>query len=581
MLTLKGRSASMGYSSEQAGWVNQTVPLSIMEKIKGIIYTRVSSDEQVKGTSLDFQEEQCRNYCKEKGIEVLAVFREEGASAKTADRAEFLRAIEFCRKNKGKIDAFVVAKVDRFARNTEDHFYVRKTLLDYKVTLRSVAEPIGNNPAEKFIETVLAGSSEFDNAIRKQRCIDGMSERINKGIFPWKPPIGYECSHFKKQGEKKTEPDLPDKEIFPIIQKALKEYAKGLYSQVELSKLLDKWGLKSIRGKETTLQFINRILGKYLNFYTGVLVNPWTGEKIEGLHKAMITKEEFHKIQLIRTGKKQLNKYVRYNPNFPLRRTIICALCNTPLTGSSPRGNGGRYFYYHCRNKECQMFGKSIVKKTIEKEFLQYLEKITPKEKFLNLFKETVLDLWQEKGKGFESEAKKYEKRLEIIQAKRKRIFEMREDGSYTKQEFQERKEETDNEIVTTKISLDESRIEQFDIEGVLTYATNFISNLGRQWFDLLPESRPRFQKLVFPEGIPYDKNKGFGTAKLGVIFNLNQQFLRVKSPQKSQVVDPGRVELPTPLCHRGILPLDYGPLCALGKSRTSIFSLGGKYSIH
>ena len=68
--------------------------------IKGIIYTRVSSDEQVKGTSLDFQDELCRTYCRDKGIEVMALFREEGASAKTAERAEFLRAIEFCRKNK-------------------------------------------------------------------------------------------------------------------------------------------------------------------------------------------------------------------------------------------------------------------------------------------------------------------------------------------------------------------------------------------------------------------------------------------------------------------------------------------------
>ena len=59
--------------------------------MKGIIYTRVSSDEQIKGTSLDFQEEICRNYCKDRGIEVLAVFREEGASAKSADRKEFLK----------------------------------------------------------------------------------------------------------------------------------------------------------------------------------------------------------------------------------------------------------------------------------------------------------------------------------------------------------------------------------------------------------------------------------------------------------------------------------------------------------
>ena len=68
---------------------------------------------------------------------------------------------------------------------------------------------------------------------------------------------------------------------------------------------------------------------------------------------------------------------------------------------------------------------------------------------------------------------------------KKKRIYEMREDGSYTKDNFAERKEEIENEIAATKISLSEARIEQFDIEGALTYATSFIRDLGRQWFDL------------------------------------------------------------------------------------------------
>ncbi|MBU1941109.1 MAG: recombinase family protein [Candidatus Thermoplasmatota archaeon] len=37
--------------------------------------------------------------------------------------------------NKKQIDAFVVHKVDRFARNTEDHFSVRKILMDHGITL--------------------------------------------------------------------------------------------------------------------------------------------------------------------------------------------------------------------------------------------------------------------------------------------------------------------------------------------------------------------------------------------------------------------------------------------------------------
>lgn len=534
---------------------NRTAPLGFM---KGIIYTRVSSDEQVKGTSLDDQEVRCRQYCKENGIEVLRVFREEGASAKSTDRPEFLNAIEFCRKNKGRVDIFMVWKLDRFARNMEDHVLVKKTLLEYKTTLQSVSEPsVNEEPVGKMLGGLLALFSEFDNDIRRQRCTNGMLAKLNRGIFPWKPPIGYACAHFKKRGEKKTESDPPDEKIFPIIQKGLKEYARDMFtSQVELAKALDEYGLKEACGKKTTPQLVDRLLGKFLKFYAGILVNPWTGEEIEGLHKPMITKEEMYKIQLVRSGKTNLVGRNRYNPDFPLRRTVICASCSVPLTGSSPRGNGGKYFYYHCQNKKCSDFGKSITKAILEKEFLLYLERIAPKAKFLAVFKETILDLWQEKGQQFNLGAKKYEHQLTQLEAKKKRIYDMREDGSYTKEEFLERKQEVENEVMATKISLSETRIEQFDIEAALTYAINFIGNLGKQWFDLSPQLRPRFQKLVFPEGIPYSRAFGYGTAKLGLIYEINRQ----SGGDLSHVVDSPGIEPGTRQCECRVMPFYYEP---------------------
>ena len=483
---------------------------------------RVSSDEQVKGTSLENQDELCRAYCQNKSIEIVEIFREEGASAKTAQRAEFLRAIEFCRKNKGKIDAFVVYKVDRFARNTEDHFYVRKMLIDYGVTLHSVTEPIGNNPAEKFIETVLAGSAEFDNAVRAQRCIDGMSARFNQGIYPYKPPIGYACQYARKKGLKKNEPDKPDKQLFPIIQKALKSFSTGLYSQASIVQLFDDLGLNKIRGTKTQPQFVSRILRNHLAFYAGILVNPWTHEEIKGLHQPMITEEEYFNIRTILSGRPYNVKKISKNPNFPLRRTVMCGVCGRPLTGSCSRGRGGKYFYYHCYNKQCSTYGKGISKAKLESDFVGYLTSITPKRTFLDSFSSTVLNLWKEKDSLLKEENRKYQKQLETLQEKRKRIFEMREDGSYSLEEFRERKEETDNEIMAIKISLNETRIDQLDIQSILSYANNFICNLGRQWLDLA-NSHLRFQKMVFPDGIPYIRGKGFGTCRLGLIYEFNQ----------------------------------------------------------
>src|SRR3989344_3726084 len=155
--------------------------------MKAIIYIRVSSDEQIKGTSLEFQEEACRKYCKDKDIEVLKVFKEEGASAKSADRKVLLEAMEYCRKNKGNMEFFIVWKVDRFARNTEDHFAVKKILADSGVSLKSVTEPIGTDPSEALFETILAGFAQFDNQIRTLRCSNGMLARLRQGIYPWHP----------------------------------------------------------------------------------------------------------------------------------------------------------------------------------------------------------------------------------------------------------------------------------------------------------------------------------------------------------------------------------------------------------
>ncbi len=253
----------------------------------------------------------------------------------------------------------------------------------------------------------------------------------------------------------------------------------------------------------------------------------------------MISEEELQNITLIRSGKSRLTKRDRFNPMFPLRRFVLCDYCKESITGSTSRGNGGLFNYYHCKNKHCVMFGKTIKKDILEKQFIEYLEKITPKKKFLEVFKATVLDLWEEKGRLFDLEGKKYEKELMTLGEKRKKVFEMLENGFYSQDEFKERKAEVENQIATTKISMSECNIDKFDIEAVLAFATNFIGNLGRQWFDLSPTLRPRFQKLVLPEGIPYQREKGFGTAKLGYIYEQNENFC----DKQSRLVDSAGLE--------------------------------------
>ena len=351
--------------------------------------------------------------------------------------------------------------------------------------------------------------------------------------------MGYACGHTKKRGEKKTAPDQRDECVFPLIQRALKEYAKGLCTQSGLARKLDDWGLEEIRGSKTQAQLVDRLLGRNLKFYSGILVNPWTGDEHEGLHEPMISKEESEQIRLVRSGKAFTVRRDRSNPEFPLRRVVLCAGCSGPLTGSASRGNGGRYAYYHCARRGCLHYGKGIPKVRMEKDFAEYLAAITPGRTFWALLRETVVKYWADKSLQTDLSAKKWKNMMATLKERRQRVFDMREDGSYTKDEFQERRDAIDMEIAAVKNSITVSQPDGFDPVAALEYASDFLAALGRSWSELLPQGRARFQRLVLPQGIPYDRNSGFGTTTLGLIYELNQRF----SASDSRNVRPAGLE--------------------------------------
>ena len=61
------------------------------------------------------------------------------------------------------------------------------------------------------------------------------------------------------------------------------------------------------------------------------------------------------------------------NEKFPLKGFLLCPVCNKPLRGSTPRGNGGYNSYYHCDPKKkcsCNWFKRDLVHDQVEKLLL-------------------------------------------------------------------------------------------------------------------------------------------------------------------------------------------------------------------
>lgn len=100
------------------------------------IYTRVSTILQVDGYSLDAQEEEIRAFAKQRNINIVGKYSDEGKSGKNAEhRPAFNQMMEDIRSRKDNVKYVLVFKLSRFARNTSDTAKYLQELASYSNVL--------------------------------------------------------------------------------------------------------------------------------------------------------------------------------------------------------------------------------------------------------------------------------------------------------------------------------------------------------------------------------------------------------------------------------------------------------------
>jgi DNA invertase Pin-like site-specific DNA recombinase len=489
--------------------------------MNAVIYCRVSSKEQVDGTSLESQEVACREYSARNRINVVKVFIERGESAKFADRTQLLELLAFCRNRANAIDCLLVWKVDRLARNVGDHFNIKASLLKQNVSVVSVTEPIDAKPEGKLLETVLAGFAQFDNDLRAARTVQGMRRKLQEGLFPWKAPLGYRTVIL---GAKKTEPDQPDQPAFGLLQRAWNDFATGKYMKVEILRQITRQGLRTQAGKSLSKQSLDNIFAD--PFYAGILRNPWSGEEHPGRHLPMVSRTTFAKVQEI-LGRSTLavpHKSIR--PEFPLRIFARCVNCERQLTGAFSRGRSKVYPYYRCFNKTCDSPGNYPLE-PVHREFLSFLSEASPDARALDRMKHYVAraaDAWAEDGRMLEEKRALEIKRLKDQQ---QQLIRMKMDQLITVEEFL-----VQRSIITSRLGeLEAQQVEHSaNCDEVLRNIERVcapLMDLGAAWESVPVEFQRRFQLLMLPGGYVFGR---VGTAQRGRLLSFLEQFEHSKS---------------------------------------------------
>jgi site-specific DNA recombinase len=106
-------------------------------------HTRVSTEEQTEGYSIEAQLRACRTLAQDKGWTVVAEYIDGGKSARSEDiskRPKFKEMLEAAKRR--EFDVLVVHKLDRFARNLLTMLKCFDDLSQSGITFISVSEQI-------------------------------------------------------------------------------------------------------------------------------------------------------------------------------------------------------------------------------------------------------------------------------------------------------------------------------------------------------------------------------------------------------------------------------------------------------
>lgn len=311
-------------------------------KKRAIIYTRVSTDDQAdKGYSLPYQEERLRKYCDLQNITIVAHFIEDH-SAKTFNRPEFTKLLLFCKKNRGDVDILLFLNWSRFSRNTEHTYAMIGQLRKLGVEPQAVEQPLDLTvPENKMMLAFYITAPEVENDRRSLNVSMGMRRAKKEGRWITIAPFGYQ----NKRDDHGKAYIVPDEKNAQLVREAFREFATGNYEVEILRRKLYPKGLK-LNKTRFPLLLRNKV------YIAKIFIEAYKDEPshyASAIHEPLIDEKLFYSVQDIIEGRAHQRTSKTYlNDNFFLRGNLRCRRCGKIMTASTSKGNGGKYYYYHC-----------------------------------------------------------------------------------------------------------------------------------------------------------------------------------------------------------------------------------------
>ncbi|MBI3379168.1 recombinase family protein [Candidatus Gottesmanbacteria bacterium] len=487
------------------------------------LYLRVSSEEQIKNFSLENQEKLCTEKAQKEGYTIVKTYRDEGESAKTTNRPQFLEMLSYIKNN--KVDAVIVYHSSRFSRNVMDFLLVKQDFSKYGTTLISCTEEnLGlNTPEANLISIVLSAINQYDNENKARASKNGLRKRWEQGYFMTKSPLGFKSVVIDGRAD-----SAPDETWYPILQKMFYRIYKERLTLFQATKELNKYSLKQFDFRSVKDMFINTA---YIGYPHSRKYGTSPTRRIE----PMVPEHVFCEVRNILLGKKY-SSYARLRDDFALRKILKCPTCSSNMTSAWSKGQYKKYPYYICHGIDHRV---NLNRDNVEDSFLELLKTIRWSQKRINYFCILLKEKYDSKYRDLYFSRHVVKKDIEDLNKTLTTLKLKHLKGIYDDDEFVEIKEELENEIMTKKTFLPDKKMDIRDIDTTLEFMKFYLTNLDKLFLRASPEGRMAIGSSIFPKGVTFENEK-CRTDVIGREYDLIRHY----ATSKGDYVPRVRVEL-------------------------------------
>jgi len=307
---------------------------------KFVALARVSSREQEKeGFSLEVQEEGLERGARQRGGKIVRMFRIAETATKPQERQVFKEFLAYCKENAADLHGALFYKVDRAARNLFDYVELERLEVENKLEVIYVTQPTENTPAGRMMRRTLANMASFYTEQQSLDVRDGLSRRVQSGLFISRAPHGY--LNVRRDGRSLVEVDGRGggniRRIFDLY----------VYHGHTLDSLGDQLEAEGLYYTSSQRRFSRSKLHSILRDRAYIGEVQHQGQWFPGTHEPLVDHATFARAQVLLGNKIYQHHDLTYGGEL-----VACGHCGRPITGEQKtkktKHGSKTYVYYRC-----------------------------------------------------------------------------------------------------------------------------------------------------------------------------------------------------------------------------------------